>query len=416
METTSGSSLVDELIAERLGGAGFGRKTILYKFEKIKRAKDEARKMHPERNIIDLGVGEPDRPADPSIVRVLAEEAGKPGNRFYADNGIAEFQHAAGAFLSKVYGVNIPAPERQIVHGIGTKPILAMLPLCFVNPGDYILTTVPGYPRSSTYNNDNPGKVYSLPLTEENGFLPDLSSIPKDVLAKAKLLYINYPNNPTGQVASRDFFTEVVDFARRNRVFVIHDAAYSALTWGDCAPLSFLSVEGAEEVGVEIHSLSKSFNMTGWRLGFVAGGEKAIKAYATVKDNTDSGQFRAIQKAGIYALGHPELIEMNRERYSRRFDLLVPALASGGFSARKPQASFYCYVKAPKGTADGVEFASAEEAAGFLIREASVSCVPWDDACAALRFSVTFEAETQADEKRVTEELAVRLSRLRLVF
>lgn len=407
---------IDDKIAERLGGEQFGKDTEIYKFEKIKRAKAAAMKESPERAIIDMGVGEPDKPADPSIVKVLAEEAGQAENRFYADNGIADFQEAAGRFMENIYGVKIVEPQKQIIHGIGSKPILAMLPICFINPGEYILTTSPGYPVASTYTNYLGGKVHPLPLKEENSFFPDFNEIPEDILGKAKLLYICYPNNPTGQVATRSFFEEVVSFARENNVFVIHDAAYSALTYDDYSPLSFLAVDGAMDVGVEIHSLSKSFNMTGWRIAFVVGGEKAIKAYGTVKDNTDSGQFRAIQKAGIYALEHTELIDINRERYSRRFDMLVEKLREVGFDAVKPKGSFYCYVKIPKGTRSGIEFNSAEECSTYLIKEASISTVPWDDAGSFLRFSVTFEAHDGEEEKAVIEEVGRRLKSLQLSF
>ncbi|MFP4662223.1 MAG: LL-diaminopimelate aminotransferase [Halanaerobiales bacterium] len=407
---------IDDKIAERLGGEQFGKDTEIYKFEKIKRAKDAALQENPDREIIDMGVGEPDKPADPSIVTVLANEAGKLENRYYADNGIKEFQEAAGRFMERVYGVKIEEAQKQIIHGIGSKPILAMLPICFINPDEYILSTSPGYPVASTYTKYLGGKVHPLPLREENSFFPDFTEIPADVLEKAKLLYICYPNNPTGQVATREFFAEVVEFARKNNIFVIHDAAYSALTYDDYSPLSFLSVDGAMDVGVEIHSLSKSFNMTGWRIAFVVGGEKAIKAYGTVKDNTDSGQFRAIQKAGVFALDHTELIDINRDRYSRRFDMLIEKLKEVGFDAIKPKGSFYCYVKIPKGTETGVEFNNAEECSTYLIKEASISTVPWDDAGSFLRFSVTFEAEGEEEERAVIEEVGRRLSKLKLRF
>ncbi len=402
-------------IAERLGGSNFGKATKVYKFVRIKQAKDEARRNHPERPLIDMGVGEPDQPAFPGIVETLCREAGKPENRWYSDNGIVEFQEAAVAYLDQVYGVKGLTVE-NIIHGIGSKPILALLPLCLINPGDIALLTTPGYPVVGTYTQYVGGEVYQLPLTRANQFYPDLTRIPPEVLRRAKLLYINYPNNPTGQVATREFYEQVVAFAQTNQILVICDAAYAALIYDGYRPLSFLSVPGALEVGVEIHSLSKAFNMTGWRLAFVVGNPKIIQAYGTVKDNTDSGQFRAIQKAGIYALNHPELTQINCERYSRRFDLLVPALQAAGFNATKPRGSFYCYVPAPLGTKSGVVFANAEDASEYLIKEAQISTVPWDDAGAYLRFSVTFEADGYEAEKQVIAELQRRLERLELVF
>lgn len=406
----------DDKISERLGGVNFGKSAVIYKFEIIKRAKAAARKAHPEVELIDMGVGEPDWPADSIVVKALAEEAGKAENRWYADNGIPEFQEAAAQYLERIYGLSGLNPAENIIHGIGSKPVLAMMPLCFINPGDILLTTVPGYPVTATYTKYLSGEVYNLPLHESNSFLPDLGSIPGNVLKNAKLLYINYPNNPTGAVADKDFFSRVADFARKNNIVVIHDAAYSALTYDGYKPLSFLSAEGAMDVGLEIHSLSKAFNMTGWRIGFVCGNPKAVKAYATVKDNTDSGQFRAIQKAGIQAFKHTEITDKTITKYSRRFDLLVSALNEIGFDARKPKGSFYCYVKAPAGTRNGKVFNTASEFSEYLIHEALISTVPWDDAGKYIRFSVTFEADTERKESEVINEMKKRMKLLELIF
>jgi LL-diaminopimelate aminotransferase len=406
----------EDRISERLGGKNFGKSTAVYKFELIKRAKAAARKEHPGVELIDMGVGEPDWPADPLVVKALAEEAGKPENRWYADNGIPEFQEAAAHYLEKVYGLKGINPSEHIVHGIGSKPVLAMLPLCFINPGDYLLTTVPGYPVTATYTKYLGGKVFDLPLLESNSFFPDFSNIPQDVLEKSKLLYINYPNNPTGAGATPEFFDIVVAFAKKNRIVVVHDAPYSALTYDGNKPLSFLSAKGAMDVGIEVHSLSKAFNMTGWRIGFICGNSHAVKAYATVKDNTDSGQFRAIQKAAIEALKNTAITDRTVEKYSRRFDILVKALNELGFDAKKPKGSFYCYVKAPEGTREGKTFATATEFSEYLIREALISTVPWDDAGKYIRFSVTFEAEGIEQEKRVIDEMKNRLGKLKLQF
>ena len=406
----------DDKISDRLGGADFGKSTVIYKFELIKRAKAAAKKAHPELSLIDMGVGEPDCPADNLVVKALSEEAGKPENRWYADNGIPEFQEAAAHYLEKVYDLSGLIPSEHIIHGIGSKPVLAMLPVCFINPGDILLTTVPGYPVTATYTRYLGGEVFDLPLLESNSFLPDLSIIPQSILKKAKLLYLNYPNNPTGAVASSEFFKQVVAFAKKNNIIVIHDAPYSALTYDGYKPLSFLSVEGAMDVGVEVHSLSKAFNMTGWRIGFICGNSKAVKAYATVKNNTDSGQFRAIQKAAIQALNHTEITDKTVKKYSRRFNLLVDALNDLGFNAKKPKGAFYCYVKAPVGTESGKAFNSASEFSEFLIREALISTVPWDDAGKFIRFSVTFEADSLQKENEVINEMKARMKTLKLKF
>ncbi len=406
----------EDKFSERLGGKNFGKATEIYKFELIKRAKAEAKKNNPSMPLIDMGVGEPDWAADKKIVETLSNEAGLLENRWYADNGISEFQIAAGNYLQKVYGLNGIDPMQQIVHGIGSKPILAMLPLCFINPGDVHLTTTPGYPVSATYTKYLGGEVFNLPLYESNGFFPDFSIIPENILRRTKTLYLCYPNNPTGATATEGFFRDVVEFATKNGIVVIHDAAYGGLTYDGYKPLSFLSVDGAMDIGIEVHSLSKAFNMTGWRMGFVCGNSEAVKAYATIKDNTDSGQFRGIQKAAVTALNNIDITEKTIEKYSRRFDMLVPALNEIGFNAKKPKGSFYCYVKAPVGTEDGVEFKTATDFSTFLIKKALISTVPWDDAGQYIRFSVTFTADSFEEEKKIIGEMKNRMKELKLKF
>lgn len=406
----------DDKISDRLGGREFGNSDKIYKFEKIKKLKKEAMDNNPNLSLIDLGIGEPDLQADHSIIDVLCKECGKTDNRWYSDNGIPEFQEAAALHLEKIYGLHNINPYENIMHGIGSKSILAMLPMCFINPGDVTLTTVPGYPVIGTYTKFLGGEVYNLPLYKENNFYPDFSQIPNDILNKSKLLYLNYPNNPTGQVATKEFFEQVVEFAYKNNILVVSDAAYGSIVYDDYKPLSFLSIDGGMDVGVEIHSLSKSFNMTGWRLGFIAGHSKSIKAYGTVKGHTDSGQFRAIQKSGIYALDHPEIIKNNCQRYCRRFDLLIDALKEIGFDVKKPKGTFYCYVPIPKGTKNGYVFKNAEDASYFILQNALISTVPWDDAGSYLRLSVTFESNSYIDEFNIIKELKRRLLNLQLVF
>ncbi len=415
MQTTAKETYIQSLFAERIGGKMFGKEQKIYKFEKIKRAKRAALAAHPGGELLDFGVGEPDEMAFPGVVRMLRKEAEKPENRGYADNGIREFKDAAARYMQKVYGVGDINPETEVLHGIGSKPVLAMFPAIFINPGDVTLMTVPGYPIMGTHTRWYGGTVVDLPLLEENGFLPDLDSIPADVRKKAKLLYINYPNNPTGAGATKTFFEQVVRFAEENDVIVVHDAAYAALAYGS-RPLSFLSVDRAKDVGVEIHSLSKAFNMTGWRLAFVVGNERVVAAYGNVKDNYDSGQFKAIQKAGVYALDHPEITHEIAEKYERRLRAMVKVLSDLGFSAKMPAGSFYLYVKMPKGVKSGRKFANAEEFSEFLITEKLISTVPWDDAGAYIRFSATFESKGKADEQRVLEEFRKRMSGLQFEF
>jgi LL-diaminopimelate aminotransferase len=412
-------SYIQNLFAERIGGSQYGKSQAIYKFEKIKRAKRAAMAAHPGVEIIDLGVGDPDEMAFPEVVEKLCTEARKPENRGYADNGDAVLKQAAARYLDRVCGVQGINPETEVMHSIGSKAALSILPAALINPGDYVLMTVPGYPVFGTHAKYLGGRVHNLPLTEKNQFLPDLGSVPAEVLKQAKVLVLNYPNNPTGASATPEFFAQAVEFATENRLVVIHDAAYAALVFED-RPLSFLATPGAKEVGLELHSASKSFNMTGWRCGFVAGNELLVRAYGDVKDNTDSGQFLAIQHATAHGLDHPEITQDIAAKYSRRMNALVAVLAKAGFQARKPKGSFFLYVKAPKAAVnqDGVriKFQSAEEVSQWLITEQLISTVPWDDAGAYLRFSVTFAAKSVTDETRIVGEVADRLGEVRFEF
>ena len=334
-------------------------------------------------------------------------------NRTYADNGGPVFKQAAARWMHNVCGVGGIDPATQIVHSIGSKAALSILPACFINPGDVALMTTPGYPVFGTHSQYYGGEFFNLPLLEKNQFLPDLNSVPADKLRRAKTLVLNYPNNPTGASATAEFFASVVDFALRHNLIVIHDAAYAALVF-DGKPLSFLATPGATEVGLELHSMSKAFNMTGWRLGFVVGNPLLIRAYADVKDNSDSGQFLAIQEACAYALDHPEITQNMAAKYSRRMDSLVAVLNRNGLPARKPKGSFFLYVRCPRSAVakDGkrVAFERAEDFSQWLITDKLISTVPWDDAGAYVRFSVTFAAKDLRDEQRVLDELGRRLS------
>src|SRR3954452_16166380 len=316
MSTTPADPWFQSLFADRIGGANYGKDTKIYKFEKIKRAKRAALAAHPERQLLDFGIGENDDMAPALVREALKREVDRVENRGYADNGIATFKEAAASFMERVFGVKLD-PVTEVNHAIGSKPALAILPAVFINPGDVTLMTVPGYPVAGTHTAYYGGEVYNLPLRAENGFYPDLASIPTDIRRRAKLLVLNYPNSPTGAVATRDFYRRVIDFARTNQVVVVQDAAHILLTY-DGEPLSFLQVGGAREVGVEVHSMSKGFNMIGWRMGFVAGHPKIVQAFADVKDNCDSGQFMAVQQAAAEALRHPEIGDAVREKYRRR--------------------------------------------------------------------------------------------------
>ncbi len=402
------------LFAERIGGANYGKGTEIYKFEKIKRAKRRAMADHPERKLIDFGIGENDEMAPESVRARMADEIHRPENRGYADNGILEFNEAAARFMKRWFHVELD-PASEVNHCIGSKTALAMLPAAFINPGDVTLMTVPGYPVAGTHTRYYGGEVYGLPLVAENDFLPDLDAIPADIRRRAKLLVLNYPNSPTGRVAPRDFYQRVIDFAHEHRIVVVQDAAHVMLTY-EGEPFSFLSVPGAREVGVEVHSLSKGFHMIGWRIGWVCGHERIVRAFADVKDNSDSGQFIAIQKAAIEALGDDSIPRRTCDKYRRRLEKLVAVLRRCGFDCRMPGGTYFLYTPAPRGVQGGPQFASAEEASQYLITEHSICTVPWDDAGAFLRFSVTYEAVDEPAEDALMTETEERLKQVRFDF
>lgn len=406
---------LQKCFAERIGGAEFGTDTTVYKFEKIKRAKRAAMAANPSVELIDMGVGEPDDRAFDGVVEALAREAGVWENRTYTDNGIPEFCEAAARYMRALYGVELD-PETEINHSIGSKSALSLLPAAFINPGDITVRTVPGYPVLGTWTGYLGGEVVSLELRKENAFLPNLEELTPEQRRRLKLIYLNYPNNPTGASATPEFVDRAVRFAHDNDALIVWDAAYAPLNFAG-SPLSVLSRPGAKEVCLELHSMSKGFNMTGWRLGWVCGDPRAVKAFATVKDNADSGQFAAIQKAAIWALDRQEEITPAIcAKYQRRLQALTTTLQELGFPAVMPNGSFYLYVEIPRGTEDGVTFADAEAFSQWLITEKLVSTVPWDDAGHFVRFSATFVAPTVEEENRVLEEVTRRLSETAFVF
>lgn len=411
---------IQEMFAQRLGGRDYGKSTGTYKFARIKAAKEAARKERPDVALIDLGVGEPDEMAFPVVVDALCAAAAKPENRGYADNGGMPFREAAARHMQQVYGVTLD-PATEVLHSIGSKTALSMLPACFIDPGDVVLMTVPGYPVFGTHAQYYGGVVENLPLARENDYLPDLDAVPHDVLARTKVLVLNYPNNPTGAMATREFFQKAVALAHQHQFLILQDAAYAALTFGDTTPVSILQVDGAREVSLELHSLSKACNMTGWRLGWVCGDALLVKAYGDVKDNSDSGQFLAIQEAGVAALDNPSITREIAAKYDRRMDGLTQVLTAAGFPVQKPAAGFFLYTPAPVMAVDAngreTPFANGEAFSQWLIREELISTVPWDEAGAHVRFSVTFASPGgRKGETAVLTEIADRLQKYTFRF
>jgi len=403
----------EQLFAERIGGSQFGKSTEIYKFEKIKRAKAKARELHPDLEILDFGVGEPDLMAPTPIREALKAEVDQPENRGYADNGLPEFKEAAATYMKDFFGVELDAAT-EINHSIGTKPALAMLPLAFVNPGDLVFQTVPGYPVMATHTKYLGGEVVDIPLLEENAFLPNLGKIDPEQADRCKLFYINYPNNPTGAVATDAFYDELIAFSKKHNILIVQDAPYATLVY-DGKRTSILQRPGAKECCIELHSMSKAYNMTGWRIAFFCGASWAVDALATIKDNSDSGQFKAIQKAACAGIADEGLAEGICAHYEKRLRKMVEILKDSGFDARMPGGTFYLYVKAPKGAGD-VAFSNAEEASLYLIENVGISTVPWDNTGPFIRFGAVFESAGDADDKRVLDELASRLKQVDLEF
>jgi LL-diaminopimelate aminotransferase len=340
-----------------------------YLFKEIDRKKAEI--MRKGVDIIDLGVGDPDLPTPEPIIEAMRRAAGNPTNHRYPSySGMNDFKYAAAEWFKDRFGIELD-PGKEVLSLIGSKEGLAHLPLAFINPGDISLVPSPAYPVYHIATMFAGGESYFMPLTIDNDFLPDLDSIPRKIVERSRLLFINYPNNPTSAVAGIDFFNKIAEFARKNDILVCHDAAYTEMAFDGFRPPSFLEADGAKEVGIEFHSLSKTFNMTGWRIGFAVGNMKAIDGLGAIKSNIDSGIFQAVQVAGIEALrNYRSLVGDIMKIYSRRRDLMVIGLIEAGFEVRSPKATFYLWVRVPNG------YTSAELAARFM--ETGVVVTPGD--------------------------------------
>ncbi len=357
-------------------------------------------------DVIDLGVGDPDMPTPAHIVAALQQAAARPENHQYPSYvGMLSFRQAATEWFSRRFGVGFD-PATEVVSLIGSKEGIAHMPLAFVDPGDYVLVPDPGYPVYAIATTFAGGLPWKMPLKAENGFLPDLDAIPAEIAQKAKLLFINYPNNPTGAVADEDFFLKVIEFAARYNVIVCHDAAYTEMAYDGYKPLSFLEVPGAREVGIEFHSLSKTYNMTGWRIGFAIGNPELVAGLGKVKTNIDSGAFQAIQEAAISALSSDQLcVREMCEIYRKRRDLMVSFLTRAGFTLKAPQATFYLWINNPAG------MTSAEVSTMFL-EKAGVVVTPGngfgDAGEGYFRISLTVpEARLNEAGERIVKALAV---------
>jgi LL-diaminopimelate aminotransferase len=340
-----------------------------YLFAEINKKIDQAKQSGVD--VISLGIGDPDMPTPKQVIDRLQLAANDPKNHQYPDYaGLPEFREAVAGWYKRRHNVALD-PKKEILALIGAKEGSLHLSLAFLNPGDYVLVPAPAYTTYKTSTILANGKVHEMPLLEENNFLPKLEDIPKEIVEKAKIIYINYPNNPTASVADEKFYKKVIDFAKENNIIVCSDNPYSEIGFDGYKPLSFLEIPGAKEVGIELNSLSKSYNMTGWRIGMAVGNEYIIEGMSNVKNNVDSGVFNAVQYAAIEALTKlPDShIDKLNSIYQKRRDLAHKALTSVGIKVSESKATIYMWCKVPEGY-DSASFAT------LLLEKAGVVVTP----------------------------------------
>ncbi|MBF0556401.1 MAG: LL-diaminopimelate aminotransferase [Nitrospirae bacterium] len=360
-----------------------------YLFDKIDKLKRHARAKGVD--LIDLSIGDPDIPTPAHIVEALQAAARKPEHhRYPAYEGMLAYREAVASWYLKRFGVTLD-PGTEVLSLIGSKEGIGHLPLAYVNPGDVVLCPSPGYPVYSVGTMFAGGEPYLMPLREENSYFPDFSAIPDNVLKRTKLMFLNYPNNPTSAVCSRGQFMEAIELAHRYNFIICHDAAYSEVYFDDKKPMSFLEIDGAKDVAVELHSLSKTYNMTGWRIGFAVGNADIIFGLGKIKTNLDSGVFQAVQEAAVAAIETDDaVLAPLRDTYRARRDALYDGLKAIGIEAMRPEATFYLWAKVPAGF-------NSESFAVHLLENAGISATPGNGFGTAgegyIRFALTVNVE-----------------------
>jgi len=336
-----------------------------YLFAAIDKMKNGARAKGVD--LIDLSIGDPDIPTPSHIVDAMKSAVEKPEHHRYPSyEGMPSYREAVANWYKHRFNVRLD-PATEVLSLIGSKEGIGHVPLAFINSGDVVLVPSPGYPVYPIGALFAGGESYIMPLKEDNGFLPDFKAIPEDVLKRSKLMFLNYPNNPTAAVAGEEFFKEAIALAEKYNIIICHDAAYSEIYYDNEKPMSFLEVDGAMNAGIEFHSLSKTYNMTGWRIGFAAGNKEVIAGLGKIKTNLDSGIFQAIQEASITALKTDERILVSiRKAYQERRDALYNGLTAIGLNVSKPKATFYLWTKAPAGFDSSSFVAHLLERSGVL--------------------------------------------------
>jgi LL-diaminopimelate aminotransferase len=367
-----------------------------YLFAEIDRKKKEL--IDKGVDIISFGVGDPDLPTPDFIIKAMNKALNNPKHHQYPfGKGLAEYRREIANFYKRRFNVDLD-PETEIHSLIGSKEGIAHLSLAFVNPGEVVLCPEPGYPAYSSATLINHGEVYYMPLKEENDFFPVFENIPEDILKKAKIMFLNSPNNPTSAVYKKEQFEKAIKFAEKYNIIIAHDAAYTEMYYDNKKPISFLEIDGAKNVGIEFHSLSKTYNMTGWRIGFVVGNADIVKGLGIVKDNFDSGAFSAIQEAGMIALRDGDKESENlRNIYQKRRDFFITKMKEIGWEIKAPEATFYVWAKTPNTM-------SSKECAGKLLAECGIVVTPGNgfgtDGEGFVRFALT------VNESRMEEAIA----------
>lgn len=373
-----------------------------YRFSRLNKEKNKIKKIS-ERKMLDLGIGDPNTSPSLEIINEIKNAMDEDDTHGYSDNGIIEFRYKVSNYL----GVNY----EKVTHTMGTKEALCILALMFIDKNDYIITTCPGYNILANMCKWLNGKVYYLPLKEENNFEVDFNEIPKSILRRTKLMYLNYPNNPTSKLATKELYIEALKLAKKYKFMVINDNAYGDLVFEKKDLINFRDVDGFYENGIELYSFSKGYNMTGYRIGYILSDEKIIRVFQNVKDNLDSGQYIPIQRGAMRALDDFKFLNSNKEKYYSRQKRLHQLLTEYGFNYELPKAGFFAYVKIPK-YIDDIYMSSAYKCSIYLLKHYGIMTIPYDEYGSYLRFSLIFKE----DDEIFFKELRNRLNEMKIDF
>ena len=373
-----------------------------YRFSKLSKEKEKVRKMSNEK-ILDLGIGDPSTLAPLNVREEIKESIDNDNYQGYSDNGIIEFRYKVSNFIGVSY--------KNVTHTMGTKSALCLLGFLYLDKGDYVITTSPGYGVLPNIARWLKAKVYNLDLKEENNYDIDFKSIPKSILRRTKLMYLNYPNNPTGKIASKELYLEALRLAKKYNFMVINDNAYGDLIFDKKDIINLRDIDGFNNYGIELYSFSKGYNMTGYRIGYILSNEKLIKVFQNVKDNIDSGQFIPIQKGAIKALDSYKFLEENKLKYYNRQVKLHDLLTKYGFDYDLPKAGFFAYIKIPK-YLDGIYMSNAYKCSMYLLKHYQIMTIPYDEYGSYIRLSLIFKE----DDELFFKESDNRLKKMKIEF